>query len=91
VAGDGQLVLSDRRRGDPRPQGKNILKFVGEMDQRPALAEARRKLFKARAKQVHPGRDKVQLAPERQLTSNAADRVGCIAIVDDPYTPLCRS
>jgi uncharacterized protein YyaL (SSP411 family) len=38
-------------------EGKNILEFVGDMDQRPALAEARRKLFKVREKRVHPGRD----------------------------------
>jgi uncharacterized protein YyaL (SSP411 family) len=44
-------------------EGRNILEFVGNMDQRPALAEARRKLFKARKKRVHPGRD------EKVLTS----------------------
>jgi hypothetical protein len=44
-------------------EGKNILEFVGAMDQRPALAEARRKLFEAREKRVHPGRD------EKVLTS----------------------
>jgi hypothetical protein len=44
-------------------EGKNILEFVGDMEQRPALAEARRKLFEAREKRVHPGRD------EKILTS----------------------
>jgi len=43
--------------------GKNILEFVGDMEQRPTLAEARRKLFEAREKRVHPGRD------EKVLTS----------------------
>jgi uncharacterized protein YyaL (SSP411 family) len=38
-------------------ESKNILEFVGDLDQRPALAEARRKLFEAREKRVHPGRD----------------------------------
>ena len=38
-------------------EGKNILEFVGGMDGRPALAKARRKLFEAREKRVHPGRD----------------------------------
>jgi len=38
-------------------EGKNILEFVGDMDQRIALAQARRKLFEAREKRVHPGRD----------------------------------
>jgi uncharacterized protein YyaL (SSP411 family) len=44
-------------------ESKNILEFVGELDQRPALAEARRKLFEAREKRIHPGRD------EKVLTS----------------------
>jgi uncharacterized protein YyaL (SSP411 family) len=44
-------------------EGKNILEFVGDRDQRPALAEARQKLFQAREKRVHPGRD------EKVLTS----------------------
>ncbi len=44
-------------------EGKNILEFVGDMDQRPALAGARRKLFEAREQRVHPGRD------EKVLTS----------------------
>jgi uncharacterized protein YyaL (SSP411 family) len=38
-------------------EGRNILEFVGDIDQRPALAQARRKLFEAREKRVHPGRD----------------------------------
>jgi uncharacterized protein YyaL (SSP411 family) len=44
-------------------ESKNILEFVGDMDQRPALAEARRRLFEAREQRVHPGRD------EKVLTS----------------------
>jgi uncharacterized protein YyaL (SSP411 family) len=39
--------------------GKNMVEFVGDMGQRPALAEARRKLLEAREKRVHPGRDDV--------------------------------
>jgi len=38
-------------------EGKNILEFVGDMKQRPTLAEARRKLFEVRERRVHPGRD----------------------------------
>jgi uncharacterized protein YyaL (SSP411 family) len=38
-------------------EGKNILEFVGEMDQRPALVDARSKLFEAREKRIHPARD----------------------------------
>jgi len=44
-------------------EGKSILQFVGDLDQRPALAGARRKLFKARERRVHPDRD------EKVLTS----------------------
>jgi uncharacterized protein YyaL (SSP411 family) len=44
-------------------EGKNILEFVGDFDQRAALAEARRMLFEARERRVHPGRD------EKVLTS----------------------
>jgi uncharacterized protein len=42
---------------------KNILEFVGNLEQRPALAGARRKLFEVREQRVHPGRD------EKVLTS----------------------
>jgi hypothetical protein len=44
-------------------EGRNILAFVGDMDQRTELTEARRKLFAARERRVHPGRD------EKVLTS----------------------
>jgi uncharacterized protein YyaL (SSP411 family) len=44
-------------------EGKNILEFMGDMEQRPALSAARRKLFEAREKRVHPGRE------EKVLTS----------------------
>ena len=38
-------------------EGKNILEFVGDLEQRPTQTEARRKLFEAREQRVHPGRD----------------------------------
>jgi uncharacterized protein YyaL (SSP411 family) len=38
-------------------EGKNILEFVGDMEQRPALADARRKLYEVRQERVHPGLD----------------------------------
>jgi uncharacterized protein YyaL (SSP411 family) len=38
-------------------EGRNILEFVGDLDQRADLAEARRKLFAAREQRVHPDRD----------------------------------
>ena len=43
-------------------EGKNILEFVGDLDQRAELAEARRTLFAAREQRVHPGRDDKVLA-----------------------------
>jgi hypothetical protein len=44
-------------------EGKNILEFIGGLDQRSALTGTRRKLFEAREQRVHPGRD------EKVLTS----------------------
>jgi len=38
-------------------ESRNILEFVGDMDQRAELAEARHSLFEAREQRVHPGRD----------------------------------
>jgi uncharacterized protein YyaL (SSP411 family) len=35
-------------------EGKNILEFVGDVSQRPTLAEAPRKLLEAREERVHP-------------------------------------
>jgi hypothetical protein len=43
-------------------EGKNILEFVGDLDQRPTLAGARCKLFAAREQRVHSGRDDKVLA-----------------------------
>jgi uncharacterized protein YyaL (SSP411 family) len=41
-------------------EGDNILELVGSLEERGALAEARRRLFGARESRVHPGRnDKV--------------------------------
>ncbi|MBE9508595.1 MAG: thioredoxin domain-containing protein, partial [Chloroflexi bacterium] len=38
-------------------EGKSILEFVGSLEKRQALADARRRLFEARESRVHPGRD----------------------------------
>jgi hypothetical protein len=43
-------------------EGKNILEFVGDLEQRPAQDGARRKLLEAREKRVHPGRDEKVLS-----------------------------
>jgi uncharacterized protein YyaL (SSP411 family) len=44
-------------------EGKNILELIGGLDERLALAEARRKLLEARERRIHPARD------EKVLTS----------------------
>jgi hypothetical protein len=44
-------------------EGKNILEFVGGLDQRPALADARQRLYDVREERIHPGLD------EKVLTS----------------------
>ncbi|MFQ6099801.1 MAG: thioredoxin domain-containing protein [Anaerolineae bacterium] len=38
-------------------EGKNILEFVGRPEERASLADARRRLFRAREERVRPGRD----------------------------------
>jgi hypothetical protein len=57
---------------------------VGDLDKRPALAEARRKLFEARAQRVHPGHDEKALASWNGLmliafaeVARALDRDDC--------------
>ncbi|MEA3339695.1 MAG: thioredoxin domain-containing protein, partial [Chloroflexota bacterium] len=44
-------------------EGKNILEFVGSLEERESLADARRQLFEVRERRVRPGRD------EKVLTS----------------------
>jgi uncharacterized protein YyaL (SSP411 family) len=44
-------------------EGKNVLKLVGDLEQRAALGQPRRRLFEARGERVHPSRD------EKVLTS----------------------
>jgi uncharacterized protein YyaL (SSP411 family) len=43
--------------GNGNFEGKNILELKGGLEEREALAEARRKLFEAREERAHPGRD----------------------------------
>jgi uncharacterized protein len=38
-------------------EGRNILELKGSLEEREALAEARRRLFEARQQRAHPGRD----------------------------------
>jgi uncharacterized protein YyaL (SSP411 family) len=48
-------------------EGKNILEFVRELEQLPALAEARRKRYDAREERIQPGRDEKVLKNGRLL------------------------
>jgi len=70
-------------------EGKNILEFVGEMDQRPALAEARRALFEAREKRVRPGRDDKVLTSWNGLML-AAFAEAAQALDRDHYHPVAE-
>jgi uncharacterized protein YyaL (SSP411 family) len=64
-------------------EGKNILEFVGDIDQRPTLAEARRKLFEAREKRVHPGRDEKVLTSWNGLMLAAFAEAGRVLDIGD--------
>ena len=64
-------------------EGKNILQFVGEMNQRPALVEARHKLFEARDKRVHPGRDDKVLTSWNGLMLTAFSEAGRVLDRED--------
>jgi uncharacterized protein YyaL (SSP411 family) len=64
-------------------EGKNILEFVGDIDQRPTLAKARRRLFEAREKRVHPGRDEKVLTSWNGLMLAAFAEAGRILDIKD--------
>jgi len=59
-------------------EGQNILEFVGDMEKRPALAEARRKLFQAREGRVHPARDDKVLTAWNGLMLAAFAEAHCL-------------
>jgi uncharacterized protein YyaL (SSP411 family) len=61
-------------------EGKNILEFVGEMEQRPTLADARRRLFETREQRAHPG-------PRRRAVGACAN---CQAILPERPAVLPR-
>jgi uncharacterized protein len=61
-------------------EGKNILEFIGDMEQRPTLAEARHKLFEAREQRVHPGRNGAADKPadrRRRASASRGPAAGC--------------
>jgi uncharacterized protein YyaL (SSP411 family) len=78
-------------------EGKNILEFVGDLDQRPALAEARRALFEAREQRVRPGRDEKVLTSWNGLmlaafaeAARALDRDDCRQVAENNADFLLR-
>jgi hypothetical protein len=72
-------------------EGRNILEFVGDMEQRPALAEARRKLFEARKRRVHPVRDEKVLTSWNGLMLAAFAEAARILDRDDGSRALAAS
>ncbi len=54
-------------------EGRNILEFVGGVGERDALGEARRRLFEARERRIHPGRD------DKVLTSGNGVMLAAVA------------
>jgi len=65
-------------------EGKNILELVGTQEQREALADTRRKLFRTREKRVHPGRDEKILASWNGLMLTAfAEAAAAFTFSDD--------
>jgi len=64
-------------------EGKNILELKGSLEEREALAEARRKLFEAREQRVRPGRDNKVLASWNGLMLAAFAEAGRVLGRDD--------
>ncbi len=64
-------------------EGKNILEFVGDTDQRPALADARRKLLEAREQRIHPGLDDKVLTSWNGLMMAAFAEAARVLVRDD--------
>jgi uncharacterized protein len=61
-------------------EGKNILEFIGDMEQRPTLAEVRHKLLEAREQRVHPGRNGAADKPadrQRRASASRGPAAGC--------------
>jgi uncharacterized protein YyaL (SSP411 family) len=68
-------------------EGRNILELTGTLDQREALAQARAKLYAARERRVHPGRDDKVLTSWNGLmlaafveAANALDRQDYLSV-----------
>jgi uncharacterized protein YyaL (SSP411 family) len=72
-------------------EGKNILEFVGDMNQRASLTEARRKLYEVREKRVHPGRDERVLTSWNELMLAAFAEVARALERDDGSRALAAS
>jgi len=58
-------------------EGKNILEFVGDIELRSGLSQARRHLFKVCEERVHPGRDEKVLTSWNGLVLAAFAEAAC--------------
>jgi uncharacterized protein YyaL (SSP411 family) len=72
-------------------EGKNILELRGSLEEREALAEARRKLFEARKARIHPGRDDKVLTSWNGLMLAAFAEAARVLKRDDGSTALTAS
>jgi len=64
-------------------EGRNILKFVGSIDQRESLSHLRQKLFEVRDKRVHPARDEKILTSWNGLMLSAFSEAARVLSGDD--------
>jgi uncharacterized protein YyaL (SSP411 family) len=71
-------------------EGKNILEFMGSLEERESLADARRRLFEAREKRVHPGRDEKVLTSWNGLMLAAFAEAARALDRDDDSTELAK-
>jgi uncharacterized protein YyaL (SSP411 family) len=70
-------------------EGRNILELKGSLEERKALADARRALFEARERRAHPGRDDKVLASWNGLML-AAFAEAARALGKDDYLGIAR-
>jgi uncharacterized protein len=64
-------------------EGRNILTFSGTVEERRALAAARRRLFEVRDRRLHPGRDEKMLTSWNGLTLAAFAEAGRVLNRED--------
>ncbi|MBC7237118.1 MAG: thioredoxin domain-containing protein [Chloroflexi bacterium] len=72
-------------------EGRNILALVGSLEERDALAKARRKLFEERERRVHPRRDEKVLTSWNGLMLAALAEAGRVLHRDDYVRAAVRN